>query len=57
MVRPAKQKMSRYEAVGLDNSTGLEWTVENGDYYVGIGTLGDSVPEDFELNVAYYSRI
>lgn len=42
-----------YEAVGLDNSTGLEWTIENGDYYVGIGTLGDNVPEDLELNIAY----
>jgi hypothetical protein len=42
-----------YEAVGLDNSQGLEWTVENGDYYVGIGTLGNSIPEDIELNVAY----
>tara|TARA_B100000768_G_C11174783_1_gene330326 strand:- start:172 stop:711 length:540 start_codon:yes stop_codon:yes gene_type:complete len=48
-----KAEDSGYEAVGLDNSTGLEWTVENGDYYVGIGTLSDSVPEDFELNVAY----
>lgn len=42
-----------YEALGLDNKTGLEWDVENGDYYVGIGTLGNSVPEDLELNVDY----
>ena len=48
-----KAEDDQYEAVGLDNSTGLEWTVENGDYYVGIGTLGDSIPEDFELNVSY----
>lgn len=48
-----KAEDSGYEKVGLDNSTGLEWTVENGDYFVGIGTLGDSVPEDLELNVEY----
>ena len=42
-----------YEVVGLDNKAGLEWDVENGDYYVGIGTLGNSVPEDLELNVDY----
>ena len=42
-----------YEALGLDNKTGLEWDVENGDYYVGIGTLGNSVPEDLKLNVDY----
>ena len=48
-----KAEDSGYEKVGLDNSTGLEWTVETGDYFVGIGTLGDSVPEDLELNVEY----
>ena len=42
-----------YEVVGIDNSTGMDWTVENGDYYVGIGTLGDEIPEDLELNVEY----
>ena len=48
-----KAEDNGYEKVGLDNSTGLEWTVENGDYFVGIGTLGDSIPEDLELNVEY----
>lgn len=48
-----KAEDNGYEKVGLDNSTGLEWTVKNGDYFVGIGTLGDSIPEDLELNVEY----
>ena len=42
-----------YEIVGIDNSSGLEWNVKSGDYYVGIGSMSDSVPEDFELNVEY----
>jgi len=35
-----------YEVVGLNNSTGLEWTVENGDYFFGIGTLGEIATDD-----------
>lgn len=46
-----------YEVVGIDNSTGIDWTVENGGYYVGIGTLSDEIPEDLELNVEYDVRL
>jgi len=52
-----KVEDSEYEKVGIDNSTGIEWTVENGDYYVGIGTLSDEMPEDLELNVEYDVRL
>ena len=31
-----------YETIGLNNSTGLEWTIDDGDYFFGIGTLGES---------------
>ena len=26
----------------MNNSTGLEWTIDDGDYFFGIGTLGES---------------
>ena len=35
---------SEYEVVGQNGSTGLTWTPENGNYYVGIGSLGESNP-------------
>lgn len=31
-----------YETIGLNNSTGIEWTINDGDYFFGIGTLGES---------------
>ena len=31
--------------------------VEYGDYYVGIGTLSNEIPEDLELNVEYDVRL
>ena len=52
-----KVEDSEYEEVGIDNSTGIDWTVENGDYYVGIGTLSNEIPEDLELNVEYDVRL
>jgi hypothetical protein len=42
-----------YEVAGVDNSSGVEWDVKSGNYYVGIGSMSQSVPEDFELNVDY----
>ena len=41
-----------YEAIGVNNSTGLEWTVDNGDYFFGIGTLGESVSNESGLSLA-----
>ena len=41
-----------YEAIAVNNSTGLEWTVDNGDYFFGIGTLGESVSNQSGLSLA-----
>ena len=48
-----KAEDTGYEVLGLDNSTGIDWTVENDEYYVGIGTLSNTIPEDLQLNVDY----
>ena len=48
-----KAEDMEYEIVGIDNSSGVEWNVKNGQYYVGIGSMSETPPEDFELNVDY----
>ena len=42
---------SEFEVVGENGTTGLTWAPEDGEYYVGIGTLGESNPagEGFNL--------
>jgi len=40
-----------YEIVGLDNSTGLEWVIGDGNYYFGIGTLGEGLENRSGLNM------
>ena len=42
-----------FEVVGENGTTGLTWAPEDGEYYVGIGTLGENNPagEGFKLDV------
>ena len=42
---------SEFEVVGENGTTGLTWAPEDGEYYVGIGTLGENNPagEGFNL--------
>ena len=42
---------SEFEVVGENGTAGLTWAPEGGDYYVGIGTLGENNPagEGFNL--------
>ena len=44
---------SEFEVVGENGTTGLTWAPEDGEYYVGIGTLGENNPagEGFKLDV------
>ena len=44
---------SEFEVVGDNGTTGLTWAPEDGEYYVGIGTLGENNPagEGFKLDV------
>ena len=44
---------SGFEVVGDNGTTGLTWAPEDGEYYVGIGTLGENNPagEGFKLDV------
>ena len=44
---------SEFEIVGENGTTGLTWAPEDGEYYVGIGTLGDNNPagEGFKLDI------
>ena len=44
---------SDFEAVGDNGSTGLEWSPKDGEYYVGIGTMGENNPagEGFKLDI------
>ena len=44
---------SEFEVVGDNGTTGLTWAPKDGEYYVGIGTLGENNPagEGFELDV------
>ena len=44
---------SEFEVVGENGTTGLTWSPEDGEYYVGIGTLGETNPagEGFKLDV------
>ena len=44
---------SEFEVVGDNGTTGLTWSPEDGEYYVGIGTLGEDNPagEGFKLEV------
>lgn len=46
-----KAEDEEYEVVGLDNSTGLEWTISDGTYYFGIGTLGEGLENRSGLNM------
>ena len=46
-----------YVAIGLNNSTGLEWTIGEGTYYFGIGTLGDSLENRSGLNIDFAIEI
>ena len=41
-----------FVAIGDDNVAGFTWSVESGEYYVGIGSLNE-ISGDFELNVDY----
>ena len=41
-----------FVAIGDDNSSGFSWSVESGEYYVGIGSLNE-ISGEFELNVDY----
>ncbi len=34
---------SEFEVVGENGTTGLIWAPEDGEYYVGIGTLGERI--------------
>ena len=44
---------SEFEVVGDNGTTGLTWAPGDGEYYVGIGTLGENNPagEGFKLDV------
>jgi hypothetical protein len=44
---------SEFEVVGENGTIGLTWAPEDGEYYVGIGTLGENNPagEGFKLDV------
>ena len=44
---------SEFEVIGDNGTTGLTWAPEDGEYYVGIGTLGENNPagEGFKLDV------
>ena len=44
---------SEFEVVGENGTTGLTWAPGDGEYYVGIGTLGENNPagEGFNLDV------
>ena len=44
---------SEFEVVGQNGSTGLTWSPGDGEYYVGIGTLGENNPagEGFKLDI------
>ena len=44
---------SEFEVVGENGTTGLTWAPEDGEYYVGIGTLGENNPagEGFKLDI------
>ena len=44
---------SEFEIVGENGTTGLTWAPGDGEYYVGIGTLGEDNPagEGFKLDV------
>ena len=45
---------SEFEAVAENGTTGLTWAPEDGEYYFGIGTLGEENPdgEGFNLDVS-----
>ena len=45
-----------FVAIGGDNVAGLTWSVESGEYYVGIGSLNE-ISGDFELNVDYQVKL
>ena len=49
-----KAEDTGYEAISHNGSAGLRWTAQDGAYYVGIGTLGESNPEGdaFTLSVS-----
>jgi len=38
--------------VNINNTDGIEWRVESGEYYVGIGAK-DNLPQGVEINVHY----
>jgi len=42
-----------YVAAGDRGDTGVEWRVESGDFYAGIGTKEGLLPEGTELNLNY----
>ena len=48
-----------YEMVGDNGTTGLTWTASDGEYYVGIGTMGESNPDGaaFDLNISVKLRL
>ena len=45
-----------FVAIGDDNVAGFTWSVESGEYYVGIGSLNE-ISGDFELNVDYQVKL
>tara|TARA_B100001079_G_scaffold212915_1_gene187253 strand:- start:580 stop:1080 length:501 start_codon:yes stop_codon:yes gene_type:complete len=45
-----------FVAIGDDNVAGFTWSVESGEYYVGIGSLNE-ISGDFELNVEYQVKL
>ena len=49
-----KAEDTGYEAISHNGTAGLTWTAQDGAYYVGIGTLGESNPEGdaFTLSVS-----
>ena len=51
-VKPVKPG-DEFEVVGENGTNGLTWAPEDGEYYVGIGTLGENNPagEGFKLDV------
>ena len=42
-----------YVAAGDKGDTGVDWRVESGDFYAGIGTKEGLLPEGTELNLNY----
>ena len=48
-----------YEMVGENGTTGLTWAASDGEYYVGIGTMGESNPDGaaFDLNISVELRL